>query len=369
MSLFRRKDSPNWWVDIRTATGRRIQSSTGTSDRRRAQEYHDRLKAEIWDQTRLGVRPRRSWREAAVRWIDEKQGKATLDDDRSHLRWLDPHLGSKWLDEIDIDMIAEITRARRRSYEIPRRKGPARRVAPSAATVNRTLEIVRGILRKARDEWQWVDRCPAVPMLRTPVKRVRWITRDQAAMLIDALPSHQRPIVRFALETGLRRSNVTHLEWSQVDLHRRVAWVHPDQAKAGKAIPVPLSTAAVAVLQAQQAKHERWIFPYRGNPVRQVTTKAWRTATAKVGLVPGFRFHDLRHTWASWHAQDGTPLHVLQELGGWASAEMVRRYAHLSTEHLHQYVDRRSGLQQVGGRQKSGDEIPTEKEKATARVA
>jgi len=59
--------------------------------------------------------------------------------------------------------------------------------------------------------------------------------------------------------------------------------------------------------------------------------------------INNFRWHDLRHTWASWHVQAGTPLHVLQELGGWESVEMVRRYAHLSTTHLAEYVDRMSG--------------------------
>ena len=57
-----------------------------------------------------------------------------------------------------------------------------------------------------------------------------------------------------------------------------------------------------------------------------------------------FRWHDLRHTWASWHVQSGTPLNVLQELGAWESTEMVRRYAHLSSEHLAQYVERFSPL-------------------------
>jgi len=57
-----------------------------------------------------------------------------------------------------------------------------------------------------------------------------------------------------------------------------------------------------------------------------------------------FRWHDLRHTWASWHVQQGTPLHALQELGGWESAEMVRRYAHLSAEHLAAYADRLNAL-------------------------
>jgi hypothetical protein len=64
---------------------------------------------------------------------------------------------------------------------------------------------------------------------------------------------------------------------------------------------------------------------------------------AEVGI-ENFRWHDLRHTWASWHVQAGTPLHVLQELGGWECVEMVRKYAHLSTEHLADYVDRLSSL-------------------------
>ncbi|MEK6593443.1 MAG: tyrosine-type recombinase/integrase, partial [Pseudomonadota bacterium] len=74
----------------------------------------------------------------------------------------------------------------------------------------------------------------------------------------------------------------------------------------------------------------------------QVNGKAWKAALARVGVVD-FRWHDLRHTWASWHVQAGTPLFVLQELGSWESPEMVQRYAHLATEHLASYVDRASG--------------------------
>jgi integrase len=71
----------------------------------------------------------------------------------------------------------------------------------------------------------------------------------------------------------------------------------------------------------------------------QVNTKAWRAALLQAGL-KNFRWHDLRHTWASWHAQAGTPLNVLQEMGGWASADMVRRYAHLSVTHLRDHAER-----------------------------
>ena len=147
-----------------------------------------------------------------------------------------------------------------------------------------------------------------------------------------------KTIVRFALSTGLRRTNVTHLQWSQVDMERRMAWIHADQSKTRKAIAVPLNVDAVNVLLEQKGKHEQWVFPYNGKPVYQVSTKAWYKALKKTGL-EGFRFHDLRHTWASWHVQAGTPLNALQELGGWSSAEMVRRYAHLGANHLASYAD------------------------------
>jgi integrase len=146
--------------------------------------------------------------------------------------------------------------------------------------------------------------------------------------------------VRFSLETGLRRSNVTGLQWSQVDLVRMTAWIHPDQAKARKAIPVPLSRVAVEVIRKQIGKHPENVFTFNGKPVHQVNTKAWHKALERVGI-ENFRWHDLRHTWASWHIQEGTPLHVLQELGGWSTPEMVQKYAHLSSEHLAQWVDRR----------------------------
>ncbi len=365
MSLFKRKDSPNWWLEITAPDGRRIQQSTRTADKLKAQELHDRIKVEFWEQKRLGVKPKRTWQEAVIRYLSEKSQKSTLDADKSHLRWLDPYMRGKYLDEISRDLIAEITVARQEAYEIPRKKGPPRRIEPKPTTVNRTLEIIRAILRKARDDWEWIGSCPNILMLKEPAKRVRWITRDQAEVLLGLLPDHQQPMMRFALETGLRRSNVTHLEWTQVDLDRRMAWVHPDQAKAEKAIGVPLSNEAVIILRGQVGKSSIWVFPYQGKPVTQTATKAWRDAVKVAGIAPGFRWHDLRHTWASWHAQDGTPLNVLQELGGWASAEMVQRYAHLSTEHLAQWVNRRTGLKIVGGT----DVFPTVNEQGAKLLA
>ena len=332
MSLFKRQDSPYWWVKL-NHKGRRLQQSTGTPDKAKAREYHDKLKASLWDQERLGIKPSRTWNEAVVRYLAETTHKASQFADKAHLRWLDKYLGGLALGAINRDVLDRAFSARQ-----------AEGVANS--TVNRTMEIARAVLRRAANEWEWLDRVPRVRMLPEPKRRVRWLTRDEADRLIGELPEHLKAMVRFSLETGLRRSNVTGLEWSQVDLARRTAWIHPDQAKARKAIAVPLSAAAVVVLRDQIGKHPTYVFSFRGKPVHQVNTKAWRLALVRAGIAE-FRWHDLRHTWASWHVQAGTPLHVLQELGGWECVEMVRKYAHLSTVHLADYVDRVSSLRLV----------------------
>jgi integrase len=186
-------------------------------------------------------------------------------------------------------------------------------------------------------DWEWIDKPPVIKLYREPKRRVRYLTPEQALALLDELPWHLADIVRFSLATGLRRANVTKLDWSQVDLKRRVAWIHGDQAKAGKPIHVTLNATALEVLTRQIGKHQTRVFTYKGNPVSQVNTKAWYGALKRVGI-EDFRWHDLRHTWASWLTQQGVPLNVIQEMGAWESAEMVRRYAHLAPEQFVQHA-------------------------------
>ena len=334
MSLFKRKGSPYWWVKLTPRNGRPIQQSTGTPDKIAAQEFHDRLKASLWEQERLGVKPQHAWQEAVVRYLAETSHKASQVSDKIHFRWLDRFLSGLTLDMINRELLDKIMAARMAE-------------GVKNSSVNRTMEVIRAVLRKAATEWEWLDRVPKVRMLPEPNRRVRWITRDEAERLLAALPSHLAAMARFSLETGLRRANVTGLLWSQVDLVRRTAWIHPDQAKARKAIAVPLSAASVQIIREQIGKHSTHVFSFQGKTVTQVNTRTWRTALQRVGI-ENFRWHDLRHTWASWHVQAGTPLHVLQELGGWECVEMVRKYAHLSSDHLAEYVDRLSNMQQVG---------------------
>jgi len=200
--------------------------------------------------------------------------------------------------------------------------------------------------RKCMNEWEWLDWAPQVRMLKEPTRRIRFLTRDEAQHVLAELPDHLADMAAFSLATGLRAFNVTGLQWTEVDLARRLAWVHPDQAKARKAIPVPLNAEAVSLVRKQLGKHLTHVFSFRGKPITQVSTKAWYGALERAA-VSNFRWHDLRHTWASWHVQNGMPLFALQELGGWESAEMVRRYAHLAADHLAPFAERLGALRAV----------------------
>ncbi|WMT47972.1 MAG: site-specific integrase [Acidithiobacillus caldus] len=316
------KRGKTWWVDFVDASGQRVRRSAGTTDKAAAQELHDQLRAEAWRQSKLGEAPARTWDEAALRWLEEKTHKATLEKDEQQLEWLHPYLSGKKLKDISWETIRGILEIKKKET--------------SASTANHYLALIRGILRRA-NKWGWLEVLPSFEPYPVKNQRLRWLTQEEAARLLQELPPHLASMAEFSLLTGLRQSNVTGLEWSQVDMQRRCAWIHPDQAKARKPIPVSLNEQAVQVLLRQIGKHPRYVFTYKGRPVTQVTTKAWRNALQRAGI-EDFTWHGLRHTWASWHVQAGTPLLVLQQMGGWASLDMVQRYAHLSADHVAQYA-------------------------------
>ncbi len=146
-------------------------------------------------------------------------------------------------------------------------------------------------------------------------------------------------MVRFALATGLRQGNIISLEWSQVDMIAGRAWMHADQSKSGNAIPVPFNSDAREIIREQIGKHERLVFAgWKG-----ISQDVWKGALKRAGI-ERFRWHDLRHTWASWHMQSGTDLNALLELGGWSCIEMVRKCAHLGQQHLLDHAERIAGL-------------------------
>ena len=334
MSLFKRADV--YWVDIRHR-GRRIRKSTGTIELASAQEFHDQVKADLWRIEKLGDRPRKTWKDAVMRWLLENQQKKSLNDDKRRFKLLHAWLGGSYLDEIDRELVDRV-KYERASQSKVNAKGMETGKRVSVAEVNRLLALLRSVLNAARDDWEWIERAPKVKLFMESTRRVRWLTPEQVANLLSVLPTHTRYLVRFTLATGLREQNVLQLKWSQVDLSRRIAWLHDDETKNGNALGVPLSEEALTVVRQNLFKHKEYVFSYRGSPIKRANSSAWRNGLKKANITD-FRWHDLRHTWASWHVQNGTALNVLQELGGWESVEMVRRYAHLGRENLASAAD------------------------------
>lgn len=319
------KKNGYWWINI-THGERRIRRSTRTKVKQQAQQFHDKLIQELWDNKNIKPKERKTWVDAVVRWLVESTHKRSLVTDKFHLAWLDTYLREKELNDISSDFIEFIAQEKEKTNV-------------SLTTVNRMLEILRAILNKAHKEWQWLDTVPLIRMRKVENKRIRWLTTVEADKLLKELPSHLKAMAAFTLATGLRQSNVTGLKWNEIDLIRKHTLIHPDQSKTKKAIPVPLNSEAIAIIEKQQGLHPEYVFTYLGKPITRCNNHAWRKALTRAGIEE-FRWHDLRHTWASWHVQQGTSLQELQQLGGWSEYEMVLRYAHLSSDHLKHAAER-----------------------------
>lgn len=320
-----------WYLDYTDVNDKRVRETAGTAIKKEAQELLAKKVAQVFEQKRLGVivKPSHFWQDAVIRWLSESQKKKqSLNEDRNHLRWLRPYLNDTRLEDINKTMIDKIRIAKMQT-------------GVANGTVNRMLAVIRAILNRAKDDWEWLDNVPKIKALPDKKERVRWLTRVEAERLMRELPQHLEIMARFTLETGLRESNVVNLQWSQVDMNRRCAWIHAENSKSGKAIPVALSKEACRIINEQIGKHDDYVFVYENHPVTRANNHAWRKALIRAGI-KDFRWHDLRHTWASWHVQNGTPLNTLKELGGWSDLTIVMRYAHLSSEHLASYADNAS---------------------------
>ena len=152
MSVYKRKTSPNWQYKLYPlGGGPPLQGSTGTSNKEQAQEFHDRLKVDLWNQARLGVKPRYTWNDAVIRYVADRDGLPSLETSKTHLRWLDQHLSGVTLAEIDrnrVDAIAQIKRRERRVIRTKRGPKETGKIV-SAGTVNRVVGVLKAVLNAA----------------------------------------------------------------------------------------------------------------------------------------------------------------------------------------------------------------------------
>lgn len=309
--LYKRTNRPgaNWWVRFEVK-GVEVRQSSGTNRKELAEAFEQSLREAIWREQNLGEEIH-TWEEACERWFKEKAHKRSLERDRQAVRRLAID-GSLGLGDV--------------------------RDAALRAGGTRELAVLRSILN-ACVVWGWLERAPKVRLPRAEKSEPRWITKAEFKGLLAELPPHAAQLARFAVATGLRQANVFRLKWARVDIDQAKLTVAPADAKAGRGIGIPLSRDAVRVLEEQSGRHPEYVFTDHRDraPVRSIKT-AWLKAVARAGL-DGFRFHDLRHTWASWHTLSGTPAIILKELGGWRSLAMVERYSALNPEHLSAWAD------------------------------
>ncbi len=320
MSLFKR--GKTWWIDFTTPGGKRIKRSAKTKVKREAQEYHDKLRQQGWEESRLGIMSSKTWDEAAFKWVQTTEGTANYSHNLQKLSWLQDYFGGMLLTEITRELIKEVIGL---VYE-----------KNSAATANRYIAVVSSTLKTAvKDEW--LVKAPHIQRYKEDKKRVRWIKVEEYWHLLTFLPDYLKPMVQLSISTGLRQSNVKLLEWTEVDFAQRKIFIPPEKSKSGEQITVPLNKDALRVLMQARGNDPTYVFIRNGKPIMSPNNRDWRKALVQAEI-ENFRWHDLRHTWASWHVQNGTSIYVLKELGGWKTLLMVEKYAHFDSTHLEQYV-------------------------------
>lgn len=223
------------------------------------------------------------------------------------------------------------------------------------ATANRYAMSLMTVMRRATEDWGFLETYPVVRLFRLNNMRFRWIDAEEELSLLQACTPQLRWLVIFLLETGARLGEALGLTWKEVDWEREPRPVAKFiNTKSGKPRGVPLSQRCQDLLRQLQSHHATvtlaedaidrifiWAPTGRGGRGRQTGTwkpykrpfDAWRRAVAEAGL-EDLNLHDLRHTFASRLVQRGVPLAVVKELLGHATIQMTMRYAHLSPNGL-----------------------------------
>lgn len=320
MALYKRNPGGCWWVRF-SVGGKTVRRSSGTTDRELAAEYETSLRARYWRQKKLGESVH-FWSEAVARYKREAKWRESTRKVNEYALSFFTHIDGIALAAID----ADVCRAAREFVE--RTHGDA--------SANRIMAVFRGVLRKAVD-WGWLKYSPPVPSTHVPLPTITPISPESISRLMKELPEHLRAPVKFSVLTGLRENNVCRLKWSQVDLERGYVIVPSSHYKTKKDYGAALSTAAVDVLKSLPRESE-YVFLYEGKPVTRFNNHAFRKARKRAGL-EHVRWHDLRHTFASWMARSGVSDRVLQQAGGWTSPKMLSRYAHLRADDTRQAVE------------------------------
>jgi len=314
--------------------GKQIRKSTRTTDKKLAKRIHDKVMGQIaegkWFEGSLGKH--NTFKEMMDRYMSEHSipTKASSERDFSSLSHLLPFFGSRPISEISPKLIYE--------YKNKRRSDGA-----SPCTINRELALMKHAFNMAVREWEWITANPVirVSMEKEPPSRDRWLTYEEEEALLSKSPQWLKEITIFAIETGCRREEILSLTWKDVDIFKKVVTIFAK--KTGDRRNIPLTTKAFDILKSKEKartkrgsiKREEIVFAHPGRQKVNFHTLRWAFEKAlEKAEIEGFRFHDLRHTFASRLAQQGVDPYTIQKLMGHKTFTTTQRYAHHYSESL-----------------------------------
>jgi len=306
-----------WYLDY-CVNGKRKRESVGRS-KRLAESLLAKRRVEIIENKYFDIAKFKKVRfdktaEDFLTW--SQVHKKSFRRDRSLVKNLMDCFGSKHLYQIS-------------PYEVEKYQS-VRRQEVSAATCNREVACLKRIFNKAI-EWGKARENPVskVKFFREDNERLRYLNKDEIVQLLKECAPHLKPIVLFALNTGMRKSEILNLKWKDLDLQANLITV--TETKSGDFRKIPINSQLKEVLETIE-RHPNcpYVFNYKGERIEDIK-KGFNKAVERAGI-EDFHFHDLRHTFASHLVMGGVSLVAVKELLGHKSIEMTLRYSHLSVE-------------------------------------
>jgi integrase len=327
MGLFKRGST--WWMRF-SYKGKQIRKSTDSSDKKLAERIYHKVLGEIaegkWFERLPGEE--KTFGEMMTKYLEEHVcQKASARQYRGYIKNLLKFFGDSYVTEITPPTINE--------YKIKRRKDG---VGP--ASINRELATLKNVFNKALKEWGWIRENPVtkIPMEKEPPGRVRYLDDEEFEELHSACSDWLKPIVMVARHTGMRKENILALGWVQVDLVR--GEIILEHTKNGERLVIPLNDTMMELFKRlSKVRHIRSPYVFcKANGERYVEIKSGFLAALEKAGTEDFRFHDLRHCYASALIQRGQSLYTVQRLLGHKSPRMTQRYAHLTPDNLRDAV-------------------------------
>jgi integrase len=286
-----------------------------------------------------GVRPQRTFREAATRYLNDAT-KTSIADDALHLRLLDSFVGDLTLDGIHMGTLQRFIQHRKV-------QGVKNR------TINYAIQTVRHILNLAASEWvdesdkTWVEHAPKFKFLPETDRRTPYpLSFEEQERLFAELPDHLRVMALFKVNTGCREADVCGLRWEWEEevpqLNTSVFIIPASKVKNREDRLVVLNSVAKAVVEEVRGRHGDYVFTYRGRSIHHMNDSAWKKARVRAGL-PQVRVHDLKHTFGRRLRAAGVSFEDRQDLLGHKSSRVTTHYSAPELINLLQAAERVCG--------------------------